>query len=358
MTEQDKNEMEIPRELRGSGAGKSVLIVGAGGFVGGFLAKAALECGYETWVGVRASTSRRYLDDPRLNFVVIDYEDAAAEERALREAMPEGRRWDFMVWNLGATKCVDVRDFERINYGYLHRFTDVLHRLALEPERFLYMSSLSVLGLGDEKGFRPFTSKSAPNPNTAYGRSKLKSEVFLEKFSRLPWIIFRPTGIYGPHEKDYLMMIESIDRHLDVSVGFTAQQLSFLYVADLVTAVFRALTAPGAKVLRHKYILTDGGSYTQKEFRAMTLKYLGKKWALSVPLPMWMVYGVSCVAEDLSAMRGRASTLNRDKFKIMRQRNWNCDISDAVRDFGYSPAWPLSRGLAVTVAAYLRGKSR
>ena len=267
-----EKDMEMPAALKGTGDGKSVLIVGAGGFVGGFLARMALDCGYETYVGVRQSTSRRYLDDPRLHFVVLDYDDAEAEATQLTGATPSPAGWDCIVWNLGATKCADISDFDRINYGYLKRFVDVLHKTGLVPGRFLYMSSLSVLGLGDEKTFKPFTSESRPNPNTAYGRSKLKSEVFLEKYSGLPWIIFRPTGIYGPHEKDYLMMIESIDRHLDVSVGFTEQQLSFLYVADLVTAVFQALAAPADRVVGHKYILTDGGSWTQKQFRELPLK--------------------------------------------------------------------------------------
>lgn len=349
----NESDMDMPAGLKTTGNGKSILIVGAGGFVGGYLAHMALDCGYETYVGVRPSTSRRYLDDPRLHFVTLDYNDAEAEARQLSEATPAPTGWDCIVWNLGATKCADMADFDRINYGYLHRFVGVLHSTGLLPKRFLYMSSLSVLGLGDEKTFAPFTSNSQPNPNTAYGRSKLKSELFLEKDSHLPWIIFRPTGIYGPHEKDYMMMVESIDRHLDVSVGFTEQQLSFLYVTDLVTAVFQALAAPADKVVGHKYILTDGGSWTQKQFRQLTLQYLKKGWALSLRLPMWAVYIVSVAAEKTAAMRGKASTLNRDKFKIMRQRNWNCDISDAQHDFGYNPAWPLPRGLAATVAAYL-----
>ena len=58
--------------------GKSILIVGAGGFIGGFIAKKALECGYDTWVGVRASTSRRYLDDSRLHIVEFDYDNPEA----------------------------------------------------------------------------------------------------------------------------------------------------------------------------------------------------------------------------------------------------------------------------------------
>ncbi len=40
---------------------KKILVVGAGGFIGGFIAGRALDKGYETWVAVRESTSRSYL---------------------------------------------------------------------------------------------------------------------------------------------------------------------------------------------------------------------------------------------------------------------------------------------------------
>jgi len=75
-----------------------------------------------------------------------------------------------------------------------------------------------------------------------------------------------------------------------------------------------------------------------------------------VRLPLWAVYAASVIAEKIAALRGKPSTLNRDKFKIMRQRNWSCDISDAQRDFGFTPRWPLVRGLEATVAEYIREK--
>ncbi|MDE6368588.1 MAG: NAD-dependent epimerase/dehydratase family protein, partial [Muribaculaceae bacterium] len=79
--------------------GKSILIIGAGGFIGGFIAKAALDRGYDTWVGVRESTSRRYLTDSRLKFMVLDYSDSDAMASALKETAPESGRWDYMIWN-------------------------------------------------------------------------------------------------------------------------------------------------------------------------------------------------------------------------------------------------------------------
>lgn len=332
---------------------KRVLIVGAGGFIGGFIAAESLRRGYETWVAVRESTSRRYLSDKRLHFVVLDYDNREAVSEALSSALSEGERWDYIIYNLGATKCANFADFNRINYMYLCTFVDVLVEKNLTPERFLYMSSLSALGVGDEKNYTPMTSGMIPSPNTRYGVSKIKAETYLETVPGFPYIIFRPTGVYGPHEQDYLMMIKSIDSHWDFSVGYRKQLLTFIYVDDLVNAMFGALESG---VIRKKYIISEDAVYTQAEFRKIVAEELGGKWVIPVRLPLWIVYVASVVAEKWGVLKMKPSTLNRDKFKIMKQRNWSCDISDAKRDLGFSPRYSLRDGIKATVAAYLKEK--
>lgn len=332
-----------------------VLVVGAGGFIGGFIAAEALRRGYDTWVCVRQSTSRRYLTDERLHFVTLDYDDPAAMPTALKAAMPEGK-WQYVIYNLGATKCVNFADFNRINYLYLKDFVGALREAGLLPEkRFFYMSSLSALGPGDEKGYAPMDSRMIPAPNTRYGVSKIKAETFLETCADLPWTIFRPTGVYGPHEQDYLMMIKSIDSHWDFGVGYRKQLLTFIYVEDLVNAIFDAIAADST--LKKKYIISEDRAYTQSEFRKIVAEELGGKWVIPVKLPLWMAYVASVVAEKWGVARMKPSTLNRDKFKIMKQRNWNCDISDAVRDFGFTPRFSLRRGVQGTVESYKADKA-
>lgn len=335
---------------------KRVLVVGAGGFIGGFIAQEALNRGYETWVAVRETTSRRWLGDEHLNFVVLDYDDEQSMAQSLSEAIPEGQRWDYIVYNLGATKCVNFADFNRINYLYLRSFTEALRKTDKMPQRLLFMSSLSALGPGDEKNYEPLTNRTIPNPNTRYGVSKIKAETYLETCADLPWTIFRPTGVYGPHEKDYLMMIKSIDSHWDFGVGFRRQMLTFIYVEDLVNAIFDAIDKPAT--LKKKYIISEPKAYTQKQFRNIVSKELGGKWVIPMKLPMWIVYAASVVAERIGTLKGKPSTLNRDKFRIMRQRNWNCDVTDAIRDFGFNPQYPLERGVHETVKAYLADKKQ
>ena len=336
---------------------KSLLIIGAGGFIGGFIARKALELGYETWVGVRETTSRRYLNDDRLHVVEFDYDDSEKVRDTLNSSCPDSGKWDYIIWNLGATKCANFSDFNRINYLYLRDFVEQLLELEKAPERFLFMSSLSALGPGDEKNYTPLSSKTIPSPNTRYGVSKIKAETYLETIAgQLNWIVFRPTGVYGPHEKYYLMMIKSIDSGWDVGMGYRKQVLTFVYVDDLVNAMFLALKAPLEAVNHHKYIISEEKAYTQKEFRDIVGRHLGKKMVIPVKFPMWMVFAISTVMEKIAAFRGKASTLNRDKFKIMKQRNWNCDVSDAKRDFGYASEWSLDDGIRETVKSYKNSK--
>jgi len=335
---------------------KTILIIGAGGFIGGFIAAEALRRGYDVWAGVRESTSRRYLTDPRLHFAVFDYDDTGAVREALHANAPEAGRWDFIIWNLGATKCARFGDFNLINFMYPRTFVGLLREEGMVPDRFLYMSSLSALGPADERGYTPITSRTVPDPNTRYGLSKIKTETYLETLPDFPWTIFRPTGVYGPHEQDYLMMVKSIDRGWDFGVGYRRQLLTFIYVDDLVTAMFQALESPAT--LRRKYIISEDRAYTQAEFRRLVARLLGRRFVVPVRLPLWAVYIASAVAEEIGRARLKPSTLNRDKYKIMKQRNWSCDISDARRDFGFAPAHSLEEGMRLTVEAYLASKAK
>lgn len=328
---------------------KSLLIVGAGGFTGGFIADEALRRGYEVYAGVRENTSRRWLTDPRLRFAVFNYDSPQTLEASVREALPAKGRWDYVVYNLGATKALRFADFNLVNHDYLVWFTDALSSLAAIPEKFLYMSSLSVMGKGDEKGYAPFTEKMIPNPDTRYGTSKLKAETALQSSADIPWIIFRATGIYGPREKDYFLMFKSIAKGFDFSVGFRRQELTFIYVEDLARGIMDALEKSAPRQL---YIVSEPRGYTQKEFRAVTARVLDKRHVLPVKAPLWFLKLVCFVSGRLGLMRGKAATLNPDKYRIMRQRNWNADISAAREGFGFSPQISLEEGVAKSIRWY------
>lgn len=325
-----------------------VLVVGAGGFAGGFIVEEGLRRGFEVWAGVRESTSRVYLSDPELKFVVFDFDNPESLKNSLEQAMPEEEKWDWIVYNLGATKALSFSDFSRVNYDYLRNFIEALKASGKMPDKFLLMSSLSVHGPAHEKDGGKFRETDIPAPNTKYGASKLKAEMLLA-MEGVPYIIFRPTGIYGPRDKDYFLMLKTLKGGFDFSAGYRRQLLTFIYVEDLVRAVYDALEkAPVGRT----YIISEDRAYTQKEFRKIASEALGKKGVIPLPMPLWAVKAVSAVAEKWGVARMKPSTLNRDKYNIMKQRNWDVDVSAAKRDFGFNPKVSLKEGINSAVEWY------
>ena len=332
---------------------KKILITGAGGFIGGYLVEEALSRGYETWAAVRKTTSRKFLTDERIHFLVLDFGDEEALHNTLKEHIEEHGKWDFVVHNLGLTKATNYLDFETVNYGCLKSMVDELKQLDAVPEVFLMMSSLSVMGPGDEEGYTAFKSSDIPAPNTRYGTSKLKGETYLQMQADFPYTILRCTGVYGPHERDYYLMMKSIKRGFDFSVGFKKQMLTFIYVKDLARGVMDALEA-GPK--RKAYFMSEDRSYTQQEFRKIVLDELGKKFVIPITCPLWIVKIVCHVAEFWGKVTGKASTLNPDKFRILKQRNWLCDTSDAERDFDFKARYDLKQGVHEAIEWYRSAK--
>jgi nucleoside-diphosphate-sugar epimerase len=327
---------------------KRVLVVGAGGFAGGFIVDEALKRGYETWAGVRATTSRRYLTDPRIRFIVFDFDDPASIVKAINEALADGERWDYIVYNLGATKVVTYTDFAKINYEYLRSFTGALHTAGRIPDKLLYISSLSVMGPRDERGYSDAREDMVPMPNTRYATSKLKAEMWLQTCG-IPYIIFRATGIYGPRDHDYFLMFKYMSMGFDFGAGFRRQKLTFIYVEDLARAVYDALERAAVGEV---YNVAEPRSYTQKEFRIISKRVMNKRFVMPLRLPLWIVKVVSAIAEKWGVLRMKPSTLNRDKYRIMKQRNWGAEISKAQTVFGFDPQVDLEEGVKRSVEWY------
>ncbi|WP_165040189.1 NAD(P)-dependent oxidoreductase [Dysgonomonas sp. ZJ709] len=328
---------------------KKILITGASGFIGSFLVEKALEKGYAVWAGVRKSSSKEYLQDERIQFIDLNFANKESLTDQLREFVSLYGKFDYVVHNAGVTKCFKKEDFKKINYQYTVNFVDALKAADCTPLKFVLMSSLSAMGAGDEINYTPLKFTDKPNPNTEYGRSKLKAEQYLESTTDFPYIILRPTGVYGPREKDYFLMVKTVRSGLDVGAGFRPQHLTFIYVKDLVDAVFLSLES---NISNRTYFVADGDVYTDKEYTQLVKESIGKKHVLSLKVPLWLLKVISTIAEGLSLFTKQPSTLNKDKYKIMKQRNWECDIQPLIDDLGFSPQYNLRQGLAESVQWY------
>ncbi|MDR3261450.1 MAG: NAD(P)-dependent oxidoreductase, partial [Tannerella sp.] len=181
------------------------------------------------------------------------------------------------------------------------------------------------------------------------GKSKLLAENYVCRQNDFPYVILCSTGVYGPGEKDYRMEIQSIRRGFDFAVGRQPQQLSFIYVKDLSEVAFRALENP--EVRNRRYLVADGDVHTDTEFARLIQELVRKKHVFRVRLPLWIVYLYCLLSESVGRLTGHAMTLNTDKYRILRQRNWTCDVTPLHRELAFRPACNLRRGLQETLQA-------
>ena len=323
-----------------------ILITGASGFIGSFIVEEALRRDMEVWAAVRKTTSRRYLTDSRIHFIELDF----ASKDQLKQALAN-YKFDYVVHAAGVTKCLDKADFERMNTQGTKNIVDALVELQMPIKRFVFLSSLSVYGaIHETQPYQDITENDCPKPNTAYGKSKLDAERYLDSIGNdFPYIILRPTGVYGPREKDYFLMAESIKRHVDFAVGFKRQDITFVYVLDVVQAVFLALDRG---MSGRKYFLSDGEVYSSTDFSDLLKKEMGVKWMLRIVAPVWVLRVVAFLGEKISHITKRPTALNNDKYNILKQRNWRCDIEPAMDELGYHPHYKLKDGVRLAVEWY------
>ena len=328
-----------------------ILITGASGFIGSFIVEEAINRGYEVWAAVRRTSSKKYLQEPGIHFIELDF----GSEKKLKEQL-NGHDFDYVVHAAGVTKCLHSEEFFRTNTEGTKNLVNALIKLDMPLQRFVFVSSLSILGaIHEDMPYKDITDNDTPQPNTAYGRSKLMAEEYLRSLKDFPFVILRPTGVYGPREKDYFLMAKSIKQHVDFAVGYKRQDITFIFVKDVVQAVFLALTAD-SKVCGKSYILSDGNVYTSQTFSKLIQKDLGINHVLRIVAPIWLLKVISTIGEFTAHLTGKISALNRDKYNIMKQRNWRCDISPARKELGFNPEYNLEQGTEITMKWYKANK--
>ena len=326
-----------------------ILITGASGFIGGFLVDEAVAKGWEVWAGIRKSSIKANLNHPDLHFIDLNYSDSDALLHQLKLHMAEFGPWDYIIHNAGITKSTANSNYYRINYQYTVHFVDALLKSGNIPRKFLFMSSMGAAGPGNENTGAPLKLSDKPNPISAYGKSKLLAEQYIQSLPDFPYVILRPTGVYGPRERDYYLMLKMIKWGLNVSVGLEQQLLNFIYIKDLTQVCYTSLESP---LLRKTWFVADGDNYTSQSFSKLIQDILQKKKLLTIPVPLSIVKLISILFGALSRLTGKSSLLNPDKYQVMKRRNWTCDTTDLELDLHFKAAYNLRNGMEETVTWY------
>lgn len=327
----------------------NILITGASGFVGSHVVDEALRRDFQVWAGIRKSSSREFLIDDKIQFVDFNYSDSTELERQLSDFLQNNGNIDYVIHCAGITKSIDKKEFDEINFHYTKNLLDALNNTGHSLTKFVFVSSLSVMGKGDEIHYTPFKTSDIERPDTAYGQSKLSAEQYLKSTAYFPYIILRPTGVYGPRDKDYLMMAKSVKSGFVPSIGFEAQQLTFVYVEDLARLT---LDLSESDIQNRTYLVSDGDSYTDAEYTSVLKDILKCSRVAEVRVPHFLVKIIACFGDAVGRITGRSQTINSDKYKILKQKNWNCDTKPLIDDLEFHFQYNLEKGMRKTIAWY------
>ena len=317
-----------------------VLITGASGFVGFHLINEALQNNLEVVAAIRQSSHIDHLKGLDITYTYPDFDNVASLKNEISL-----KKYDYIIHAAGVTRARSAAEYNHINAGY----TNNLAKAACESgaiKKFVLIGSLAAVGpLPTLQG--NITSTTVPKPVTSYGKSKLLAEAHLRTYKSLPYTILRPTGIYGPRDKDIFIFFKQIARGIEPYIGKFDQKFSFLYVKDLATAAIKALYAG----YQQSFNLADGNSYDRYELGNITRAVLNKK-TVKFHLPVNFVKIIASVSEKLSSLSNKAAVLNVEKLNELMAVNWTCDIEPARSTLGFDPQYNLEKGLAETLKWY------
>ena len=332
---------------------KKILVTGASGFIGSFIVEQGIAAGYEVWAGMRKNSSKQFLQNPSIKFIELNLGDEDTLQQQIMRFKEAHGTWDYVIHAAGATKCIDKKEFLYINYRGTKNLVKALKSNNAVPQKFIYLSSLSVFGPAREgEPHTPIRDNDTATPNTAYGHSKLMAENYIKK-SDIPYIILRPTGVYGPRERDYLQMAVSIKKHIDFAVGYKRQTITFIYVKDLVKAIYLAIEK---KVVNRCYFVSEPSGYSSRSFSDYIQKSMGIKRVLHIKAPIWVLKAISQISEMAARFTNKPATLNSDKYHIMKQRNWLCDTTPIEKELGFTIDYTLEQGTEETITWYKQEK--
>ena len=319
----------------------TVLVTGATGFVGAHVVQ-ALSCrGLRVRCLVRATSSLDYLRgwEPELVRGSVTSFDQVG--RAVQEV-------DAVVHCAGLTRAHRPEHLFEVNEGGVRSVCEAC--LARNPgvRRIVHISSLAALGPSAPD--RPTDEDQERRPVSDYGRSKLAGHRLAESYmGRLPVTILIPPAVYGPMDRDFLVVFKLARYGLALAIGPEPRRLSLIHADDLARAVVACLESDRAA--GRQYLVEDGAAHTWEELAGAMAAALRRELR-TIRLPVWLAKAAAVLAEGHTARDLRPGVFNPDKLRELLQPAWVCTSARIRGELGFEPALPLARGVEETYRWY------
>jgi nucleoside-diphosphate-sugar epimerase len=325
-----------------SGEMRTVLVTGAGGFIGSHLARdqlarnskvRAADLHLERLAGLEASGM--------LDARELDIRDTAAFVPMLSGVDT--------VFHLAAAH-LDVLKGEDHFFDVNVRATAALARRAADSgvRRFVHCSSVGVYG---PLASLPADETTLPRPDIAYERSKLEGEQAVldaTAGSSMELVILRPAWVYGPLCPRTEKLVRTIARKRFFFVGDGATLRHPLYVSDMLEAFELAAAQPMA----HGEIMIAAGPETVsvRQLVELIIEELGMRY--SPPrVPWWLMESACFAMEKGFGLLGREPPFSRRSLKFFSETS-AYDTAKAARILGFRAEVDTREGLRRTLRHY------
>jgi nucleoside-diphosphate-sugar epimerase len=321
--------------------GGLVLVTGTTGFTGGHLCARLVQQGRRVRALVRDPARAAPTHPPGVELATGDLRNPESLARAA-----EGVQTVYHIAALFRPENVSRREMFEVNVAGTRSLLEASARAGVR--RFVHCSTVGVHGDVQDP---PANEDSPLAPGDHYQLSKLEGEQVAQEFlrdGRVPVVIFRPAGIYGPGDLRFLKLVRAVARRRFVMIGRGDIKYQMVYIDDLVDGILRCGTLPAA--VGRIYILTGEAAVSLRELVATIAEAVGvpaPRWRV----PFWPVYLAGAVCEALCKPFGLNPPLYRRRVDFFRKMRW-FDIARARRELGFAPRIDLPTGIRKTVAWY------
>ncbi len=297
---------------------RTAVITGGLGFVGQRLCEKLLKEGYK----VRIFSRGTYKGPKRKNVEVVkvDYSNIAALRANL-----EGVN---VVFHLAA--CLfgyNYQDFYKANVGVSKNLCAAAQGV-LGLESFVYLSSQAAAGPAKDKN-HPIDETCKPDPVSDYGRTKLGAEEYVLALQDIHRVILRAPVVFGRNDSGVSKIASWVKRGLMVNTSSGETYFNFIYVEDLIKALFTASTL--SKANGQVFFVGEDKSYSWTYFITTMAEKMGVSKPFMFTLPLWALKIVAWCYENLAKIFKFTPALNYDKVReaaikgdwVFTSKKWN-----------------------------------
>lgn len=321
-----------------------LLITGSTGFVGSHVVEEALAAGHEVYALVRSSSNISLLKKLNARLVFADVVNVKELEKVFQQFKKQNLQFDAVIHCAGVTKAKDWETYQKVNAEGTRNLIEGIKQYQKVLPTFIFTSSLAASG--------PTTigrtiQVNEEQPVTEYGKSKLEAEEII-RTTGIPHVIFRPTAVYGPREKDLFELFKIIGKGWHPLIGRHPQELTFIYIKDLVELLLKAAVQPASNTV---FFATDGRVYHKKEIGEGIAKAMDKKM-ISFSIPLTAVLGLAYISQFVYGLIKKIPPLNPEKFRELSAESWACEIAPTFDTFSFQPQYDLEKGLLETTKWY------